>query len=71
MMPGSELEIENLGLNPTRTHFLHVLRSAGADIEIAARMGGLQRAGRDSFCARQMATARLESVQWADGGRID
>ncbi len=36
MMPGSELQIENLGLNPTRTQFLHVLRSVGADIEIVA-----------------------------------
>ncbi len=35
MLPGSELEIENLGLNPTRTQFLHVLRSAGAGIEVA------------------------------------
>jgi 3-phosphoshikimate 1-carboxyvinyltransferase len=34
MMPGSELEIENLGLNPTRTQFLHVLRSSGAGIEV-------------------------------------
>ena len=36
LRPGSELEIENLGLNPTRTQFLHALRSAGAGIEIVA-----------------------------------
>jgi 3-phosphoshikimate 1-carboxyvinyltransferase len=36
LLPGSELEIENLGLNPTRTQFLHVLRSAGAGIEVVA-----------------------------------
>ena len=35
MLPGSELEIENLGLNPTRTQFLQVLSSAGAGIEVA------------------------------------
>jgi 3-phosphoshikimate 1-carboxyvinyltransferase len=36
MMPGSELQIENLGLNPTRTQFLHVLRSVGAEIDVVA-----------------------------------
>ncbi|HYJ86268.1 MAG TPA: 3-phosphoshikimate 1-carboxyvinyltransferase [Pyrinomonadaceae bacterium] len=34
LLPGSELEIENLGLNPTRTRFLHALRSAGAGLEV-------------------------------------
>jgi 3-phosphoshikimate 1-carboxyvinyltransferase len=34
LLPGSELEIENLGLNPTRTQFLHALRSAGASLEV-------------------------------------
>jgi 3-phosphoshikimate 1-carboxyvinyltransferase len=34
MLPDSELEIENLGLNPTRTQFLHALHSAGARIEV-------------------------------------
>ncbi len=34
LLPDSELEIENLGLNPTRTRFLHALRSAGARIEV-------------------------------------
>lgn len=36
MMPGSELQIENLGLNPTRTQFLHVLHSLGAEIDVVA-----------------------------------
>lgn len=34
LMPGSELEIEALGLNPTRTQFLETLRALGTDIEI-------------------------------------
>lgn len=33
LLPGSELVVENLGLNPTRTQLLHVLRTLGADIE--------------------------------------
>ena len=33
MLPGSEIEVGNVGLNPTRTQFIHVLRSLGADIE--------------------------------------
>ena len=33
MLPGSEIEVGNVGLNPTRTQFIDVLRSFGADIE--------------------------------------
>src|SRR5687768_3768482 len=33
MLPGSEIQIMNVGLNPTRTPFIDVLRSFGADIE--------------------------------------
>jgi 3-phosphoshikimate 1-carboxyvinyltransferase len=32
LLPGSDLVIEDIGLNPTRAAFLHVLRSWGADI---------------------------------------
>jgi 3-phosphoshikimate 1-carboxyvinyltransferase len=32
MLPGSELTIEDVGLNPTRSEFLSVLKSWGADI---------------------------------------
>ncbi len=35
-MPGSELTIEGLGLNPTRIAFLERLRDAGANVEIRA-----------------------------------
>ena len=33
-VPGSEIEITDVGLNPTRTGFLEVLRTAGADITV-------------------------------------
>ena len=33
LLPDSKLEIQNVGVNPTRAEFLNVLRSAGAHIE--------------------------------------
>jgi 3-phosphoshikimate 1-carboxyvinyltransferase len=33
LLPGSELEIRDVGLNPTRTKLFEVLRSVGADIQ--------------------------------------
>ncbi len=42
LVPGSDLTIRNVGLNPTRAGLLHVLRQMGADItEVDARdVGG-------------------------------
>jgi 3-phosphoshikimate 1-carboxyvinyltransferase len=37
LLPGSELTIEGIGLNPTRASLLDVLRAMGADIEILDR----------------------------------
>lgn len=34
MTPGSELTVEGVGLNPTRTAFLEVLRAMGADLAV-------------------------------------
>ncbi|MFC1462550.1 3-phosphoshikimate 1-carboxyvinyltransferase [Verrucomicrobiota bacterium] len=34
--PGSDVRIENVGINPRRTAFLDVLRRMGADIEVSA-----------------------------------
>lgn len=34
LLPGSELVIQEVGLNPTRTQFLETLRSFGAEIEV-------------------------------------
>lgn len=35
-LPGSDVEIVDVGLNPTRTAFLDLLRSAGADVAVEA-----------------------------------
>jgi 3-phosphoshikimate 1-carboxyvinyltransferase len=35
VVPGSEVEVEGVGLNPTRTGFLEALDAMGADVEVA------------------------------------
>jgi 3-phosphoshikimate 1-carboxyvinyltransferase len=46
-LPGSDIEIENVGLNPTRTALLGVLRRAGAVVdEIVERQAGGEPSGR-------------------------
>src|SRR5712692_5291376 len=46
-LPGSDIEIENVGLNPTRTTLLDVLRRAGARVETTIeREAGGEPAGR-------------------------
>jgi 3-phosphoshikimate 1-carboxyvinyltransferase len=40
--PGSAVEIEGVGLNPTRSALLDVLREAGADLEVQAAGGPTQ-----------------------------
>lgn len=42
IVPGSELTIRNVGINPTRTGLLDVLRNMGADITIANKRGGAE-----------------------------
>jgi len=43
-IPGSELMVEDVGLNPTRTGLLDVLRRMGAEVEVVSR-GGIEPAG--------------------------
>jgi len=40
-LPGSEIVVESVGLNPTRTGIVDVLRRMGADVRIDARNGGI------------------------------
>lgn len=35
LLPGSELTLPNVGLNPTRTEILHTLRKLGAEVSVA------------------------------------
>jgi 3-phosphoshikimate 1-carboxyvinyltransferase len=58
-LPGSELVVENVGLNPTRAAFLDVLRDMGADISVESfptgSNGGAEPAGTVLVCARDLA----------------
>lgn len=40
LMPGSDLEVRDIGLNPTRTQFLQTLPSLGLKLEISGREDG-------------------------------
>ena len=37
-LPGSVVEIEDVGLNPSRTGLLDILRRAGATVDVSARL---------------------------------
>ncbi len=45
IVAGSDLVLENVGLNPTRTGVIDVLREMGADLEVHAYDGGAEPAG--------------------------
>lgn len=74
LLPGSELEIADVGLNPTRTQFLQTLRSLGAKLEIAGAredcnepVGTIRIQGTDSL--REMQATTIEGQLTA--GLID
>lgn len=45
IVPGSEIRIKNVGLNPTRTGILDVLKAMGASIEIEENQGEIELSG--------------------------
>jgi 3-phosphoshikimate 1-carboxyvinyltransferase len=45
MVPGSDLLVRGVGLNPTRTGFLQILERMGADVEVSLEHGGWEPAG--------------------------
>jgi 3-phosphoshikimate 1-carboxyvinyltransferase len=59
-LPGSEIVLRNVGLNPTRTAILEVLRNCGANIEILEerevsneKIGDIRVTGGDGFAPKQ------------------
>jgi 3-phosphoshikimate 1-carboxyvinyltransferase len=59
LTPGSEIVVDGVGLNPTRTGFLDILRQMGADVHIEERSSvGQERIGR--------VTARTSALQPTD-----
>ncbi len=58
-LAGSELLVENVGLNPTRAAFLGALREMGADIEVEALPGASERKGRVVVRGRALRGVRI------------
>jgi 3-phosphoshikimate 1-carboxyvinyltransferase len=54
LLPDSELQIEGLGLNPTRTQFLETLRPVGARIEVIEQR---------EDCNEPVGTIRIRSIE--------
>jgi 3-phosphoshikimate 1-carboxyvinyltransferase len=54
LIPGSDLQIEDVGLNPTRTQFLETLRSVGARIEVLEQR---------EECNEPVGTIRIRSLE--------
>ncbi len=59
-LAGSELLVENVGLNPTRALFLEALREMGADIEVESAPGDAsERKGRVFIRGRELRGVRI------------
>ena len=67
--PGADIEIEGVGLNPTRTAMLDIARRAGARIDIAGRDRRRRRARRPHSCTVWLAGQfyyRAARSSWRD-----
>jgi len=53
-LAGSDLVVENVGLNPTRAAFLEALKAMGADIEVTAAPGAGETRGRVVVRGREL-----------------
>lgn len=56
--PGSDLTLEHVGVNPTRTGIIHILRLMGADIEIFNE----REAGGEPVADLRVRAARLQGI---------
>jgi 3-phosphoshikimate 1-carboxyvinyltransferase len=60
LVPGSELTLTGVGLNPTRTGLLDVLRAMGADLEVAPDAAGAEPVGTIVVRHRPLHATRIE-----------
>jgi 3-phosphoshikimate 1-carboxyvinyltransferase len=58
VIPGSRLRLTNVGINPTRTGIIDILRRMGADITVAAE----RRAGEEPVADLVVASAELQGT---------
>lgn len=61
LVPGSELELERVGLNPTRTGFFELLREMGCDLQILER----SQAGGEPVGRLRLAAGPLRGIEVA------
>jgi 3-phosphoshikimate 1-carboxyvinyltransferase len=60
LIPGSELTLTGVGLNPTRTGLLDVLRAMGGDIEVGPDAGGAEPVGTIVVRHRPLQATRID-----------
>jgi 3-phosphoshikimate 1-carboxyvinyltransferase len=62
-LEGSELSVEGVGLNPTRSAFLEALKAMGADIEVETRSSSGEPQGRVVVRARELQGVKIPREQ--------
>ncbi len=71
VVPGSDLRIEAVGMNPRRTGLLQVLRAMGADIEISDPRGQGGGQGGEPVADLRVRHARLRGVEVPEAAVAD
>ncbi len=61
LVPGSEILIKNLGLNPTRTYFLKIIERMGGKVEIIEK---------EKICEEEIGTIRIRHTEKLKGTEI-
>lgn len=63
IIPGSKVVLDRIGVNPTRTGILSILRRMGADITVESLEGGAEPIARITVGAAGLAATRVEGAE--------
>ncbi|MBK5111172.1 MAG: 3-phosphoshikimate 1-carboxyvinyltransferase [Thermoleophilia bacterium] len=63
IVPGSEVVLDRIGINPTRTGILSILERMGAGIEVVPQAGGAEATGRITVRASGLSGTRVEGAE--------
>ena len=63
IVPGSEVVLENIGINPTRTGILTILKRMGADITVSPGVGSGEPVGRITVRSAELKGTRIEGAE--------
>ena len=63
IVPGSRVELERIGINPTRTGILTILERMGADIEVSPQEGGGEPVGNITVKSADLKATRIEGKE--------